>query len=117
MPAPRRLPLRLRLSIVAVVLVATGLLIAGLATRYELQSFLIDRLDRQLSAAAPPVLFYFARGDNDPGARQQVLGVLPQQSYTAVLAANDRVVASQFFGTGSPPAALKSAARAGAERR
>ena len=110
MPAPRRLPLRLRLSIVAVVLVATGLLIAGLATRYELQSFLIDRLDRQLSAAAPPVLFYFARGDNDPGARQQVLGVLPQQSYTEVLAANDRVVASQFFGTGSAPAALKSAA-------
>ena len=77
--------LRLRLSMLAVVLVAAGLLVAGIATRYELRGFLIDRVDSQLASAAAPVSIYFARGDTDPGAQGPVLGVLPQGSYAAVV--------------------------------
>ena len=80
--------LRLRLSMLAVVLVAAGLLAAGIATRYELRGFLIDRVDTQLQSAATPVSLYFARGDTDAGAQGQVLGVLPRGSYAAVVAAD-----------------------------
>ena len=72
--------LRLRLSMLAVVLVAAGLLVAGIATRYELRGFLIDRVDSQLSSAAEPVSLYFARGDTDQRAQGPVLSVLPPSS-------------------------------------
>ena len=111
MPARRRLPLRIRLSLVAVCLVAAGLLVAGLATRYELKNFLIDRVDKQLSAAQQPVTGYFLRADSDPGAQQQVIGVLSPRSYAAVISAGNKVAASQYFGTGSAPAGLNDAAR------
>jgi two-component system, OmpR family, sensor kinase len=111
MPARRRLPLRIRLSLVAVCLVGAGLLVAGLATRYELQNFLIDRVDKQLSGAGQPVTAYFLRADNDPGAQQQVIGVLSPGSYAAVISADGRIVASQYFGTGSAPHGLNEAAR------
>ena len=48
--------LRLRLSMLAVVLVAAGLLAAGIATRYELRGFLIDRVDSQLTIGREPGL-------------------------------------------------------------
>jgi two-component system OmpR family sensor kinase len=101
--------LRLRLSILAVVLVAAGLLAAGIATRYELRGFLIDRVDSQLTSAATPVSLYFARGDTDLGAQQQVLGVLPRGSYAAVITGSSHVAASQYFGTGSAPEDLQKA--------
>ena len=79
------LPLRVRLSIIAVVLVGAGLVIAGVATRIELRSFLLGRTDRQVRSAVPPVLAYFIRGDTDPGAHDQVLGVLAPGSYAALV--------------------------------
>jgi two-component system OmpR family sensor kinase len=101
--------LRLRLSMLAVVLVAAGLLAAGIATRYELRGFLIDRVDSQLTSAAAPVSLYFTRGDTDLGAQQQVLGVLPRGSYAAVITGSSHVAASQYFGTGSAPEDLQKA--------
>ena len=99
--------LRLRLSMLAVVLVAAGLLAAGIATRYELRGFLIDRVDSQLKSAANPVSLYFARGDTDAGAQQQVQNALPRGSYTAVVASNGSVLASLYFDDGGVPANLK----------
>jgi two-component system OmpR family sensor kinase len=108
-PSPRRLTLRLRLSMLAVVLVAAGLLAAGIATRYELRGFLIDRVDSQLSSAAAPVWFYFGRGDTDEQAQRQVLGVLPRGSYAAVITGDSHVAASQYFATGSASEDLQHA--------
>src|SRR6476619_2299202 len=99
--------LRLRLSMLAVVLVAAGLLAAGIATRYELRGFLIDRVDSQLKSAANPVSLYFLRGDTDAGAQGQVQNALPRGSYTAVVASNGSVLASLYFDDGSVPANLK----------
>ena len=107
MLSPRRMTLRLRLSMLAVVLVAAGLLAAGIATRYELRGFLIDRVDSQLQSAASPVSLYFARGDTDEGAQRQVLGVLPRGSYAAVVAPDGSVLASLYFDDGGVPANLK----------
>jgi len=99
-------PLRVRLSIIAVVLVGAGLLVAGVATRLELRSFLLDRTDRQIRSSAPPVLGYLIRGDTDPGAREQVLGVLPPGSYAALVSADGTIVRSLRVGTGVPGSAL-----------
>ena len=97
------LPLRVRLSVIVVVLVGAGLLAAGIATRLELRSFLLDRTDSQLRSAVPPVLGFFIRGDTDPGARDQVLGVLAPGSYAALLGPDGSFIAGpQRFGTGVP---------------
>ena len=102
--------LRLRLSMLAVVLVAAGLLAAGIATRYELRGFLIDRVDTQLQSAANPVSLYFARGDTDQGAQGPVLGVLPRGSYAAVVGTDSSdVLASLYYDDGEVPANLKQA--------
>jgi two-component system, OmpR family, sensor kinase len=45
-------PLRTRLTAITVVLAGIGLLVAGVATYFALQSFLVDRLDQQLHTAA-----------------------------------------------------------------
>jgi two-component system OmpR family sensor kinase len=103
-------PLRVRLSIISVLLVGAGLVVAGVATRLELKSFLLDRTDSQLQSAAGPVLAFFFRGDSDTGAQQQVLGVLAPGSYAAVVAPDGSIAAAQRFGTGVPGKAL--AARA-----
>jgi two-component system, OmpR family, sensor kinase len=99
----RRLTLRARLSIIAVSLVAVGLLATGVATRYALRSFLVDRLDQQFQPAVDPVVHYFARGDSDDGARRQVYGALPPDSYAAVVSADGQIMQQQFFGRGNPP--------------
>ncbi len=109
MLSPRRMTLRLRLSMLAVVLVAAGLLAAGIATRYELRGFLVDRVDSQLQSAQTPVSLYFARGDTDQGAQGPVLGVLPPGSFAAVITGNSHVAASQYFGRGSAPEELQEA--------
>ncbi|HEY7259282.1 MAG TPA: HAMP domain-containing sensor histidine kinase [Gaiellales bacterium] len=100
------LPLRVRLSVIVVVLVGAGLLAAGVATRLELRSFLLDRTDSQLRSAAGPVLGYFVRGDTDPGAQQQVLGVLAPGSYAAVVRPDGSIARRQPFGNGVPGKAL-----------
>ena len=101
--------LRLRLSMLAVVLVAAGLLAAGIATRYELRGFLIDRVDSQLQSAANPISLYFARGDSDQGAQGQVRGVLPRGSYAAMVGTDGSVLASLYYDDGEVPANLKHA--------
>ena len=101
--------LRLRLSMLAVALVAAGLLAAGIATRYELRGFLIDRVDSQLQSATNPVSLYFERGDTDHGAQGPVLGVLPPDSYAAVITGSSNVAASQYFGRGSASDGLQQA--------
>jgi two-component system, OmpR family, sensor kinase len=106
----RRLTLRARLSIIAVALVAVGLLATGVATRYALRSFLVDRLDQQFQPAVDPVMHYFARGDSDDGARRQVYGALPPDSYAAVVSADGQIMQTQFFGRGNPPDHLDSIA-------
>jgi two-component system, OmpR family, sensor kinase len=103
------LPLRLRLSLIAVLLVGIGLVVAGVATRIELRSFLLDRVDSQLGSAQQPVLFYFLRSDTDPSAQDEVLGVLPSGSYAAIVS-NDKVVVSQPFGSDVPATELAAAA-------
>jgi two-component system, OmpR family, sensor kinase len=103
-------PLRVRLSIIAVLLVGAGLVVAGVATRLELRSFLLDRTDRQLQSAAGPVLAFFVRGDSDTGAQQQVLGVLAPGSYAAVIRADGSIALAQRFGTGVPGKALAAQA-------
>jgi two-component system OmpR family sensor kinase len=104
------LTLRLRLSIMAIVLLGVGMIVAGVATRVELRSFLLDRVDGQLNSAQQPVLAYFIRGDTDPGAQDQVLGMLTTGSYAAVLSAQDRIVVSQRFGSGAPSKTLAATA-------
>jgi two-component system, OmpR family, sensor kinase len=99
--------LRLRLSMLAVVLVAAGLLAAGIATRYELRGFLIDRVDSQLQSAADPVSNYFTHGDTDPVAQPQVANALPRGSYAAVVGSNGSIAASLYFDEGAVPANLK----------
>jgi two-component system OmpR family sensor kinase len=98
-PFGRRMTLRARLSLITVALVAVGLVAAGVATRLALQSFLIDRVDQQFQPAVQPVAAFFLRGDGDEGAQRQIYGVLPPNSYAAVLSANGQVLASQPFGT------------------
>ena len=46
-----RAPLRARLTAASVLLVALGLLAAGVATHYALRSFLIDRVDQEFAPA------------------------------------------------------------------
>ena len=103
-------PLRVRLSLIADVLVGAGLVVAGVATRLELKSFLLDRTDRQLHSAAGPVIAFFIRGDTDTGAQQQVLGVLAPGSYAAVVSPDGSIAVARRFGTGVPGKALAAQA-------
>ena len=58
--------LRFRLTAISVLLVALGLLGAGIATRHYLDSFLVDRVDQQFGSAQVPALY--SLGDSDPGS-------------------------------------------------
>ena len=84
----------------AVVLVAAGLLAAGIATRYELRGFLIDRVDCQLQSAANPGLALLRARRHRPrragaGAERRCRA----DSYAAVITGSGTVPASQYFGT------------------
>ena len=97
-------PLRVRLAILAVVLAACGLLVAGLATRYALEQFLIHRVDEQFTSAQGALVHL---GDYDHGLPPGA--VLPSHSYAVVYPAG----ASVYFPTGSaPPSLVKQAAAA-----
>ena len=56
------LPLRVRLVLVVVLLTAAGLAVAGVATRYALERFLVDRLDQQITSAEQPLVLALAGG-------------------------------------------------------
>lgn len=76
-------PLRTRLTAITVVLAGIGLLVAGLATYFALQSFLVNRLDQQLRsvAADPGFVASLQRG-------QSVADQLPPDSYAFLVLPN-----------------------------
>ena len=94
-------PLRVRLAILAVALAACGLLVAGVATRYALERFLIDRVDQQFTAAQGS-LSHLA--DSDHGPPPGAFGALPSRSYAVVYPSGYSVY---FAPSGSvPPSSL-----------
>ena len=95
--------LRARLLIVTVVLVASGLLVANLATYHYLSGFLLRRVDQQLATAVPDAGVAFAPpvgpGDHPPGLAGVAYG-----TYVAVLDGSGKTVLHRFLGPeGSPP--------------
>lgn len=106
-------PLRVRLSVVAVVLVALGLGIAAAATRYELSAFLLARVDSQITSAERPTLTFLASGASGQPGSQRILGALSTKSYAAVVSKGGDVLAQQYFDNGqTPKGLLRSAAEA-----
>src|SRR5438105_4516924 len=91
--------LRLRLTAVTVALVALGLLAAGLATRFALERFLVDRIDGQFAAAEAPSSH--ALLDGDPASADGVSNALPIGSYAALVSPAGRLVHGLHVSTGS----------------
>jgi two-component system, OmpR family, sensor kinase len=104
------LPLRVRLVLLTVVLGATGLVVAGVATRVALERFLVQRVDQQFAPAHGPLLFYLARCDSDPGAQRQIEGVLPPRGYAALVSEDGRMLCSVYFSRHSAPHELRELA-------
>ena len=102
-----RISLRTRLTALTVVLVALGLLAAGFATRVELQSFLIGRVDQQFQAAEAPALHYLS-GDHDLGSSRGLYQALPRHALTALVRPNGSIT-SATVGTVSDREDLISA--------
>ncbi len=94
-----RWTLRARLSALSVLLVAVGLLVAGVATHYALNSFLVDRVDQQLSGAYDAGFRAAAHPDLE-SARELSFSV-PPRSF-AVLVTPGRPVQGTFLGTKRP---------------
>jgi len=96
----RRLSLRARLTILSVLLVAMGLVAAGIATRQELQGFLVHRVDEQLAVAQPSALGAY---ENDDPYVQQFELAAPEHSFIAIVGPHGAVRA-RSYGTllGSP---------------
>jgi two-component system OmpR family sensor kinase len=92
-------PLRVRLAVLAVVLAACGLLVAGVATHYALERFLIHRVDQQFASAQASLVHL---GDADHEPPPGVVGALPSHSYAVVYPGGSSV----YFANGSPPSAL-----------
>jgi two-component system OmpR family sensor kinase len=106
------LPLRVRLVLVVVVLVTAGLLVAGVATRYELENFLIDRIDQQFGPAQHPLEMEL--GGNDPDGDHlapNLEGVLPRGSYAALITPGSGEPSEFYSSQGTPPAELRVLAR------
>jgi two-component system OmpR family sensor kinase len=94
------LPLRVRLVLVAVALVACGLLVAAIATRYALERFLVQRLDQQLNAAVVP-LQHSLGSNNHPSGGAPLQGLLPYKSFAVVMP--DDAGNEQYFVPGGGP--------------
>ena len=94
--------LRARLLIVTVVLVASGLLVANLATYHYLSGFLLRRVDQQLVASVPGARFAFAQPPGDQGP-SGIPGVA-FGTYVAALDGSGKTITDRFLGAaGSPP--------------
>ena len=93
--------LRFRLTAITVLLVALGLLGAGIATRHYLDSFLIERLDQQFKSAQTPALFALANDQPDAGSQRSLANALPSGSFVAVVTPDGGVVRSLYVGTGN----------------
>ena len=88
--------LRFRLTAISVLLVALGLLGAGIATRHYLDSFLVDRVDQQFASAELPAFLALA-GEGGPHG---LANTLPSGSYAALIT-DDGAVRVQYVGTGT----------------
>jgi two-component system, OmpR family, sensor kinase len=120
--------LRLRLLLALVALVAVGLFVADGVMYVSLRSFLVTRVDQQLTGARIPVLHALASsGANFPGSVPEAPAaapLLPPGTYGAVLNESGQTVSEVAFaygGSTSPapslPAGLAAAvARGGADR-
>jgi len=93
--------LRFRLTAISVVLVALGLITTGFATRYFLNSYLVDRLDAQVTKSNGAVEHYLV-DNQDPGAKYSVYSALPGSSYVALISPDDHLVAAGRVGSGEP---------------
>jgi two-component system OmpR family sensor kinase len=112
--------LRTRLLLALLGLVALGLLVAGVATFTSLRSFLLTRVDQQLSEARYPVLGALASDRQLPGPGQGPGGPranLPPGTYGALLDSAGTVLSKVTYsygqsGTSVPklPSSLPSAA-------
>jgi two-component system OmpR family sensor kinase len=98
------LPLRVRLVLVAVALVACGLAVAAVATRYALQRFLVQRVDQQFAQATLPLAHSLGSEQRPPP------GLLPSRSYAVVLP--DDLGSNQVYyqAEGTAPEDLKDLA-------
>ena len=83
--------LRVRLTAVAVILVGLGLLVAGVATRHELQGFLIDRLDQELISARGPVYGVLRAPPGADGNVGLICGSVPSDSWVVLISPAGRV--------------------------
>jgi two-component system, OmpR family, sensor kinase len=106
------LPLRVRLVLVVVVLVTAGLLVAGVATRYALESFLIDRVDQQFGPARHPLVMELSGDDPDSDHLAPNLeGVLPRGSYAALITPGSSVTPEFYSSQSATPASLRELTR------
>jgi two-component system OmpR family sensor kinase len=99
------LPLRVRLVLVAVVLVAAGLTIAAVATRLALESFLLDKVDQQFAPARRPLVITL--GHQGDGPTPDLQGLLPPGSYATLTPFSGGTPTPRYFSpTSSAPASL-----------
>ena len=106
------LPLRVRLVLVVVVLVTAGLLVAGVATRYALESCLIDRVDQQFAPAQHPLEIELGGGDTDGDHPAPDLeGVLPRGSYATLITTGSDTSPEFYSSQGTVPGELRALAR------
>src|SRR6266545_6708849 len=94
------MPLRTRMLVVIVVLLAIGLGLAGFVTYRILSASLIDRVDDQLKAAVRPAADRLsAPTQTHPGEHGLFL---PEGSYAALLDQSGRVRREARFAFGQP---------------
>jgi len=89
--------LRARLTIVAVALVAAGLLVANLATYRYLSGFLVRRIDQQLDSAV-----FGGGGFREGGPSGPDIPGVAAGTYVAVIDGSGRTI-GQFVGPGASP--------------
>jgi len=101
--------LRARLTIVAVALVAIGLVATGVATYHYLSRFLLHRVDEQLVATEPQAQFALAHIGEGPGGGMVANPSIPSGSYAQFVDPSGDVVRAAPIGyapNGITPAVL-----------
>jgi len=97
--------LRARLTIVLVILVGVGLIVADVATYTALRSFLVQRVDQQLRSSPGLALGILAdTGGGFPRPSGGGDGALPAGTYAALIDPSGAIVAEQFvtYGGATP---------------
>ena len=103
--------LRGRLLAAILAVSALGLIVAGLATNRALHAFLIDRVDRQLTASIPAAISSLERGDGGPGFPGTRGPSLPLNTYVGLFDGSGDLIREASFalpGVALSPPALPS---------